>query len=151
MIDVILMADTNTALAQFGLAHGLLVSDGEGGWTNAPGVDWSRWAGSGIMLRSQGEYDAEGNTISEPVFVPGHAIVLRLYGAFYESDKIERDGDWFKSKTMQFIHDNGTATEVEGIPCTEVDGVRVFKPRDVLAKLKEWGVPGHEFAGGGVY
>lgn len=148
MIDVILMAETNEALAKFGLAHGLLVPDGEGGWKNAKGVDWAYWAGSGLMKRSLGKYDAEGNTIAEPEFVPGLAIVLRLFGEFYKKDGIKRDGEWIKSKTLQFIYDNGTAGEVEGIPYHEIDGVRILKPSDVIAKLSEWGVPGHEFSGG---
>ena len=98
-----------------------------------------------------------------PTYVPGFVALCRIYADFFDTDHItadqelDDDGDhisdedrleqWGRSRVARYIKKNGTAGTALGIAYRELDGGRIFKPEHVMAKLDEWGVPGHEWLG----
>ena len=172
MIDLILHAADKATIKTFAETHGLreqyvetpAVIDPETGevttpavmaWRDKHGLEYVWWAGSGKMLRTLGTYDAEGNELTAPTYVNGVVVILRLHSDFFEDDRLDTEEEipeqHHRSKTARYIKNNGTADTVQGINCYVLDGVRLFRPADVQAKLTEWGVPGHEFLGGNNY
>ena len=124
------------------------------GWRTRKGVEWCWWAGSGKLMRSPGTYDDEGNELTAPTYVAGLVAIIRLSGDFFSQDKLDAQPDaeqWARSKVVRYILRNGTVGQTGGIAFVEMDGVRLFRPGDVQAKIAEWGVPGHEWLGGNVY
>lgn len=172
MIDLILHAADKATLKTFAETNGLreqyvetpAAIDLETGevtrpavmaWRDKKGLEYAWWAGSGKMLRTPGTYDAEGNELTAPTYVNGVVAILRLHGEFFENDQLETAEEtteqWHRSKAARYIKNNGTAGTVQGINCYVLDGVRILRPQDVMGKLAEWGVPGHEFSGGNSY
>lgn len=123
-------------------------------WRTKPGVEWCWWAGSGKLMRSPGTYDAEGNELTAPVYVAGLVAIIRLSGEFFGQDRLDAEPDaeqWARSKVIRYIRQNGQLGQTAGIAFVEMDGVRLFRPSDVQAKLADWGVAGHEWLGGNTY
>jgi len=170
VIDLILRAPDRATLVTFARNNGLMEQvvlardtdpdsptygePTETEWRLKKGVDYCWWAGSGQMMRSRGTYDEEGNQLTAPTFVPGVVAIMRLYADFFNEDRIEAEPDaeqWARSKVVKYIKDNGVIGQIQGIAYAELDGVQVFRPADVVAKLAEWGVAGHEWMGGNRY
>jgi len=172
MIDLVLHTTDQATLATWAKTHGLMrevkvrdtdpesptfgemISQDPPEWQVRRGVEWCWWAGSGRMMRARGTYDEEGNELTPPQYVAGMVALLRLSGEFFNEDRIEAEPDaeqWARSKVVKYIKDNGQIGQTGGIAYVEMDGVRVFRPSDVQAKLSEWGVPGHEWLGGNVF
>jgi hypothetical protein len=151
MIDLILQATDRQTLVAFGRANNLLRQvDDE--WELRPGVSFSWWAGSGKMMRSPGEYDEEGNQTIAPTFVPGLIALVRIGGeagaedALNDTPEDESDvKEWERSKIARYIRRNGVQGEVAGLTYFEIDDVRIFRRKDISAKLAEWGVPDHVY------
>lgn len=158
MIDLILWATDRATLRTFAQNNNLLVQDDEGNWKPRDGLEWDWWGGTGKLMRTQGTYDAEGNELTAPTYIPGEVLLLRIHGDFFNTDRLEPDEadpdkaeQWARSKVARFIKNNGTPGTVQGVNYYELDGVRIFRAADVQAKLVEWGVPGHEWLGGNSY
>jgi len=124
-------------------------------WRVKPGVDWCWWADTGKMMRTRGTYDEEGNELTAPTYVSGLVALVRITGPTFLEDRIPDAApdaeQWAKSKVVRYLVQNGTIGQTGGIAFVEMDGVRVFRPADVQAKLAEWGVAGHEWLGGNRY
>jgi len=137
MLDMILWAPDKATLKTWAASHPtanpLMDEDGNA----REGVRYCWWGGDGgKILKTQGTYDAEGNELTPPEFFAGVAVLLKVY---LDADKLADqniDGtleQWERSKVAQWIKDNGSSGTVQGVSYWEVDGVRMFRPDDVLA------------------
>lgn len=129
------------------------LQDGE--MQNRSGFTYCWWAGSGKMMRTPGVYDSEGNEVTAPTFVNGVVALLRIHGDLFFEDKLDPDENdpdaaeqFARSKIVRYVKNNGTPIEVQGINGFLLDGVRMFRPQDVQAKVAEWNVSGHQWLGG---
>lgn len=162
MIDLILHCNAKSDLRAFAIANNLMrevmetVVDpetgersrqGTGEYKVRPGVEWCWWAGSGKMLRRAAVVDSEGNETTPGQYVNGFVAILRISGEMFRKDKTD---DGTRHKVIRYIKNNGTEGTAAGLTYFEIDGVRMFRPEDVNAKLQEWGVPGHQWLGGNV-
>lgn len=170
-MDLILHAPDKTTLLDFAKANGLFVRRGvitdddpesptfgqvidPGEWVRREGFDYCWWAGSGKMMRTLGTYDAEGVELTPTAFFPGVVALLRIYGDFFNTDRLDDAVDeeqWSRSKIVRYIKNNGALGSTLGISYYELDGVKIFRPGDVNAMLADRGVPGHEWLGGNSY
>ena len=160
MIDLILWANTKATFATFARNNGLLVQyDTEDGpaWRPREGFEYCWWAGEGKLKTAEGTYDQNGDEITPPSFLPGYVALCRIYGSFFNTDKLDPDDtdpdkleQWTRSKVARYIKNNGTPGTVAGgaINYYELDDVRIFRPADVFAWLSARGLPHHEWAGG---
>lgn len=129
-------------------------------WTFPAGVYIAPWNETGKVMRAPGTYDAEGNELTPPTYIPGFAVIIRFAYDVEENDRIEGDTDedgdtipeedrdtiYGKSQIVRFIKKNGTLGQAAGIPYYEMpNGLRFFRYEDVTAKCAEWGTPGHVF------
>ena len=118
MIDIILQAPNKATMRTFAIARGLLVDDGDGGYTEREGFHWGWWAGSG---------DFPIDNLVPPTLAPGVVALMRIHGGFFDSDQITNPVDneqWSRSKIARFIKNNGTPGTTAGIPWYELDSVQ---------------------------
>ena len=135
-IDIILQANTKATLRTFGVTYNLLVDEEteEDGIIKVPreGLEWSWW----------------------PNFPFGVAGLLRIHGAFFDSDKIDNPVDQdqhSRSKIMRFFKNNGTFGTFQGIRYYEIDGVKATVPEEVEAYIVANGFTLHGFLGPSYY
>ena len=113
------------------------------------GFDYCLWAGNGKFMTAAPTYDAQGNQLSAPSYLSGLVIIARIYGALFESDKVDGVGDqWLRSKIAKWIKDNGVSSTFGGIPCYTANSVRMMRATDVFAWCAANALPAHEWAGG---
>ena len=157
MIDLILWANTKATFATFARTNGLLIQDAEGNDSLRDGFSYVWWAESGKLVTAQGTYDAEGNELTPPTFLPGFVALCRISGGFFDSDRLDpaeddpdKEEQYTRSKVARYIKNNGTPGTLAGgsIRYFELSGVRIFRPRDVFDWLASRGLPGHEWLGG---
>lgn len=121
------------------------------GWRWRTGITISWWAGSGKMLKAHGTYDEEGTELTAPVYVDGVVGLFRLHGDFEKGDRLGAESEgpqYLRSKVAAYLTAEGEAGDVEGIACNTLMGVGILNPTSLNKKIREWGVPGHEFSGG---
>jgi len=160
-LDIILWAPSKAALATWAQTHPanepLMTADGP-----REGVSYCWWAGDGQFKTQNGTYDQDGNEITPPVFASGVVALMKLHSAFFEADKLadqtyDENGvpqleQWQRSNAAAWIKNNGTpGTTPQGVNYYEVDGVRLFRPDDVLAFLEANNIPGHTWVDGCEY
>ena len=162
MIDIILYAPNKATLLTFAENHPpinpLASRNADNELVIRQGVDYCWWAGSGKFMTQVGTYDAEGNEITPPTYLPGVVALMRIYGSFFESNILvpdsedpDKDEQWARSKIAKYIKDNGTPGTMGGIPYYEIDSVRLFRPTDVEEFLANNNIPGHIWVGGNQY
>ena len=158
MIDLILRASTKADMIRWAKARGLLVPDGEGGFTRRTGLEWSWWGGDGRFMTKPGTYAADGSVLTAPAYAPGVVLLLRIHHEFFDSDKLRpaandpnKDEQWARSKVIRAIKQNGTKGKTGTVNHYEWDGIRIYRPQDVAAFIKAKGVPGHGFSGGSFF
>lgn len=157
-LDIILWAPSKSALATWAQTHPaanpLMTADGP-----REGVSYCWWAGDGKFKTGNGTYDQDGNELTPPTFAPGVVALLRLHTSFFNSDKLaERTDDqgnpreqWEYSRAAQWVKNNGTPGTMGSVTYYDVDGVRLFRPRDVEAFLSANNLPGHVWVDGNSY
>ena len=160
MIDLVLFAASRAALVTWGETHPPgrpiieSVDDGEGGTIKraVTGIEWSPWAGNGNFMTVKGTYDQDGTEITPPTFASGYVAKLRIHGEYFDWDKLDTvpaDSDdvkeWERSKIADYIQANGTPGTMGTIPYYEVDGIRIFREKDVQEFLSTNSIPGHGF------
>lgn len=97
-------------------------------------------------------------------FVPGVTYLFQIFPPYAQDDRLEyvpdnedddsRDFQDRRSKLVEYVKNNvngSTGTTTEGIPYLELDGVRIFKPKDAVERLQSLGIPGWEMLGGNNY
>jgi hypothetical protein len=77
---------------------------------------------------------------------------MRVHGEFFDWDQLNEtpaDPDdvkeWERSRIAQYVRNNGTPGTMGGIPYYEVDGVRLFRRKDVDTFTSSNNLPGHVF------
>jgi hypothetical protein len=162
MIDLVLRATSRAALVTWGKTNPpgrpLVeeVHDGEGGTRNVirPGLEWSPWGGTGQVMTAAGTYDENGDELTPPTYVPGFVALMRVHSEFFDWDRLDEvpaDPDdvkeWERSKIAKYIKDNGTPGSLAGgeLPYYELDGVQIFRKKDVDAFLAARGFASHGF------
>ena len=162
-IDLILWGATKADFRTFAVANNLLTpfvdEDGNTSYDKREGFDYVWWAGSGKLKTAEGEYDGF-DEITPPTFLPGFVALLKIHGSFFNSDRIS-DGitgeedevveQWQKSKVVRYIKNNGTPGTIGVINYYELDGIRIFRPKDVTDWLAANNLPGHVWLGGNSY
>ena len=151
MIDLILWAPDKPTLKAWAQTHPanfpLMDEDGNA----REGVAYCWWGGDGgKIVKALGTYDEEGNELTPVEFFPGVAVLLKIHLAADKLADQNEDGtleQWERSKAAKWIKDNGTPGTAQGITYYDVDGVRLFKPADVLSLTP---VP-HTWVGGCAY
>lgn len=145
-IDLVLWGQTRADFTAFALANGLLIEDAEGNRKQREGFTFSWWNGSGKLMTAPGTYDGEGNELTPPTFAPGEFALIRIYGAFFNQDRIDEPADdeaWSRSKVAEYIKTNGTQGSIVGLTYYQFDGVRVFTYASVQQEVLSRGAPGH--------
>jgi hypothetical protein len=116
----------------------------------------------GRFIRKQGNFavfsgeatvgEELGIYVPDPAYVTGEIALIRIGGKAGVEDALNDtpvDPDdvkeWERSKIARYIRNNGTPGTSAEMPYYEIDGVRIFRRKDVNAKLAEWDVPGHEY------
>ena len=162
MIDLVLYAADKATLRTWGETNPAgrplieSIDDGEGGTIKQarPGLEWSWWAGSGQFMTDAGsQTDPETDPgYVAPTYAPGVVLLMRVHGEFFDWDRLEEtpaDPDdvkeWERSKIAQYVRNNGTPGTMGGIPYYEVDGVRLFRRKDVDTFTSANNLPGHVF------
>ena len=174
MIDLILWGPNKATFVTFAVNQGLLIETQEevepGVFetvrTKREGFDYCWWAGSGKLMTDRGsQTDPETDPgYVPPTFLNGEVALLRIYGNFFQTDKIDggpvydEEGNLLReqhdrSKVAQYIRNNGTPGTVAGgsINYYEVDGIRIFRAKDVQDWLAANNLPGHIWLGGNSY
>lgn len=156
MIDLILYAPTKQDMLTWAETNPpnnpMRYRDVESAWQIRPGLEWSWWGGDGKFKTSAGSSDPSSVYV-EPTYASGVVMRLRIHGEFFDWGRLDvssaEDPDdikeWERSRTAQYIKDNGTPGTMGGIPYYEVDGVRIFRERDVQTFISSRGLPGHVF------
>ena len=160
-LDLFLYAANKAALVAFAKsnppANPLLDED------NNPrqGVMYVWWKETGKFMTQAGTYDAEGEEITPPTYLPGVLLLLRIHASFFDNTKLadqtyDEDGNpqleqHQRSAVVKYIKDNGTPGTMGSLPYYELDGVRIFRPADVEAYLAANNLSGHEWVGGNTY
>ncbi len=170
-MDIILYAPDKATIAAFGKAHPpanpLLQADGK----TRRGVRYCWWGGSGgKFMTTPGVPGAEPGDpwITPPTYLPGVVMLLHIHSAFFAANEIN-PGDpdyedpvdpdnieqWERNRVVRYIKENGVWGEMGSapnkVPYYEIDGTRLFRPKDVNAFIAAKGVPGHTWVGGNAY
>lgn len=160
MIGLILYAANRAALVAWGETHPpgrpivVSVNDDEGGTVKraADGIEWSSWGGTGLFTTVKGTYDQDGEVITPPTYAPGYVARLRVHSDYFDWDRLETVPadpedikEWERSKIADYIRSNGTPGTMVTVPYYEVDGIRIFRERDVREFLVLNDIPGHVF------
>ncbi|MCP5087915.1 MAG: hypothetical protein GY952_14070 [Rhodobacteraceae bacterium] len=162
-IDIILYAPNKPTMAAFAKAHPpanpLLDAKGY----PRKGVRYSWWGGS------QGKFMTDpGNPTADPVvpptFLPGVAMLLHIHSEFFDDNNITpEDDDYVKpadpdnieqherNRVVRYIKENGTEGTMGGVAYYEIDDVRLFRPKDVVAFIVANNVKGHRWVDGNSY
>ena len=158
MIDLILYAPSKAALTTWAETNPpnnpMRYLDADSAWQIRPGLEWSWWGGDGNFKTSAGSFNVNSDAWAvEPTYAPGVVMRLRIHGEFFDWGRLDvssvEDPDdikeWELSRTAKYIKDNGTPGTMGGIPYYEVDGVRIFREKDVQTFISSRGLPGHVF------
>lgn len=140
MIDIILWAPNKAALKTWAQTHPannpLLDEEGN----TREGISYSWWGGEGKIIKTVGTYDADGNELTPTVYFPGVAVLLKvdlisdkLADQTHDENGVPQLEQWERSKVVQWIKNNGTPGTTQGIRYYDVDGIRLFKPEDVMS------------------
>lgn len=150
MIDLIIRSPTTQASILTALtAKNLLNADG----SKVAGFDYCWWAGSGQVMTSLPVINDQGVVTTPAAFLPGFAMICRIYSSLFTSDNIASPVDseqWSKSKIAQAIKTAGTLGTIGTPPISfyQVGNFQLCRAADVQAWLAANNLPGHEWAGG---
>jgi hypothetical protein len=119
------------------------------------GFSYVLWRSNGKFMTQAGSYDGE-TEMSPPQYLPGVVALTRIHADFFNSTKIasfdpSSAEQWQRNTVAKYIKDNGTLGNVQSIPYYEYDGVRVFRPQDVLNFIQTNSLVRHEWLGGNAF